>query len=169
MRTRFLELESPAKIAGVAEKQIRLLGVRIGTEWQCAMSVYREPVNAHFWSRWSQLLEVFGFGSQLQLLYIDYLETAPWNYEPFVRPNFPRFRGAGGILMEEAVRLSVEMGLKGRVGLFSLSGAERFYERLGMTRLFKDTNPPSPTRGLWYYELSPKKAQVLLARRNATG
>lgn len=157
------------KIIGVTEKRIRLLGVRTGVEWQGAMSVYREPVRAHLWPRWRKWLEVFGIGRRPQVLYIDYLESAPWSYEPFVRPNFPRYRGAGGILMEEAVRLSVEMGLKGRVGLFSLSGAERFYERLGMTRLFEDTNPPSPTRGLWYYELSVKKAQALLARRNAAG
>ena len=101
--------------------------------------------------------------------FLSYLETAPWNYEPFVRPNFRRYLGAGGILMAEAVRLSVEMGLQGRVGLYSLSHSEGFYKKLGMTRLFEDRDPRSSTRGLWYFEFSEKDAQSFLAHRNATG
>ena len=153
------------KMSGVAEKRFLLLGVRIGTEWQGAMSVYREPVNAHLWPRWRKWLEVFGIGRRPEALHVDYVETAPWNYERFVDPNFPRYRRTGGILMVAAVRLSVEMGLQGRVGLYSLAGSERFYKGLGMTRLFEDRDPRSSTRGCWYFELSVKAAQSLLTRR----
>ena len=158
------------KMIGVTEKRFRLLGVRTGTEWQAAMSVYREPVNAHLWPRWRQLLfEVFGFGCRPQVIYVDYIETAPWNSESFVHPNFRRYRRAGGILMLEAIRLSVEMGLQGRVGLHSLAGSERFYKGLGMTRLFEDRDPRSSTRGCWYYELSIKAAQSLIDGRTTGG
>lgn len=156
------------KMIGVTEKRFRLYGVRIGAEWQGAMSVYREPVNAHLWPRWKQWLKFLGFGRP-QALHVDYVETAPWNYERFVHPNFPRYRRTGGILMVAAVRLSVEMGLQGRVGLYSLAGSERFYKGLGMTRLFEDRDPRSSTRGCWYYELSVKAAQSLLTRRTTGG
>ncbi len=102
---------------------------------------------------------------KVQALHVDTIETAPWNYESFVQPNFPRYRRAGGILVGEVVRLSVEMGLQGRVGLYSLEGSERFYRSLGMTRLFEDRDPRSSTRGCWYYELSVKAAQSLIDRQ----
>lgn len=158
------------KRLGVRENRFRLLGVRIGTEWQGAMTVYREPEPAQLWSRWRKWgCDLFGIGRRPRVLIIDYVESAPWNFEPFTRPDPPRLRGIGGILIEYAVRISHEMGLRGRIGLFSLSGAESFYSHLGLARLFEDRNPRSPSCGCWYYELSVEVADQFLARRNRVG
>lgn len=73
-----------------------------------------------------------------KVLYLDYLEAAPWNLAAEGHP--PRYFGVGTALIAEAVCLSTEMGLGGRVGLHSLPQAERFYEqRCGMTRVGPDT------------------------------
>ncbi|GAB1544642.1 hypothetical protein NUACC21_73180 [Scytonema sp. NUACC21] len=42
------------------------------------------------------------------------------------------FKGVGTALLRFARLLSVELGYEGRVGLHSLPGAERFYEKQGM-------------------------------------
>jgi hypothetical protein len=84
------------------------------------------------------------YGADRQpLLYVDFLETAPWNLRgPEVRP---RFIGVGTALIAEAVAISKEENCAGRVGLHSLPQAERFYElTCQMTRIGPDPN---------YYEL----------------
>jgi hypothetical protein len=80
------------------------------------------------------------------LLYVDYLETAPWNLKGGSTP--PRFLGVGTVLLAEAVRMSVEAGLEGRVGLHSLPEAEPFYDKCRMTR----QGPDSKYFDLTYYE-----------------
>jgi hypothetical protein len=72
------------------------------------------------------------------VLYVDYLEAAPWNLKSFAER--PRFVGVGTVLMAEAVRISAEEGLDGRVGLHSLPQAEAFYDKCKMTRVGPDPN-----------------------------
>jgi hypothetical protein len=55
------------------------------------------------------------------LVYVDYIEVAPWNLR--VLTNTPRFGGIGVRLIEAAVRFSMDEGLHGRVGLHSFSPA----------------------------------------------
>ena len=65
------------------------------------------------------------------------MESAPWNLKGASAP--PRFMGIGTVLIAEAVRLSLEMGLEGRVGLHSLPQAESFYKnRCRMTEFGAD-------------------------------
>lgn len=72
------------------------------------------------------------------VLYVDFLEVAPWNYRvpsnratPAVR--LPRFAGVGTVLIGEALRISVGRSASGRIGLHSLPQAEEFYVgRCGM-------------------------------------
>jgi hypothetical protein len=71
-----------------------------------------------------------------QVVYVDYLESAPWNLKSSTVS--PRFVGVGTVLIAEAVRLSLETGLDGRVGLHSLPQAEAFYSRCRMTRVGTD-------------------------------
>jgi hypothetical protein len=78
-----------------------------------------------------------------QIVYVDYLESAPWNLRS--SSGSPRFIGVGTILVAEAVRLSLEMGLAGRVGLHSLPQAETFYLRCKMTKVGADPH---------YYDLT---------------
>jgi len=64
-------------------------------------------------------------GSDSPVLYIDYVESAPWNLRGLgIRP---RFLGIGTVLIAEAVKLSMEKGWRGRIGLHSLPQAEAFY------------------------------------------
>jgi hypothetical protein len=72
------------------------------------------------------------------VIYVDYLEAAPWNLKGSV--NSPRYLGVGTVLMAEAVRISIEEGFDGRLGLHSLPQAEPFYERCKMTRFEEDSS-----------------------------
>ena len=61
------------------------------------------------------------------LVYVDYVEVAPWNAKALTES--PRFGGVGARLIEAAVRYSIEEGFAGRVGLHSLPQSEDFYGR----------------------------------------
>lgn len=96
------------------------------------------------------------------LVYIDYLEVAPWNW---VIPEIGRageFRAVGSVLFWKAVKQSQEEGFYGRVGLHALPQAEQFYEKgCGMTALARDPNK----QNLLYFELSRQQAQRHLKER----
>jgi hypothetical protein len=73
------------------------------------------------------------------VLYVDFLEAAPWNQHAPARPRC--FGGVGKVLIVEAVLSSQLLGSGGRVGLHSLPQAKRFYEvKCGMTQLGADPN-----------------------------
>jgi hypothetical protein len=59
------------------------------------------------------------------LVYIDYLESAPWNLRAMV--DMPLYGGVGSVLMQTAVQLSYDEGFHGRIGLHALPQAEDFY------------------------------------------
>lgn len=111
-----------------------LVAVEVDDEIQGLMAVLRHP-------RVGRL-------GQGYVVYVDYLESAPWNLKSFV--EVPRYIGVGTVLMAEAVRISVEAGFEGRVGLHSLPQAEGFYEKCKLTQLGTD---PS-YYDLVYYEYS---------------
>jgi hypothetical protein len=93
------------------------------------------------------------------LVYVDYLEVAPWNQKIVGMPR--RYRGAGQILMVAAAALSVEQEFKGRVGLHSLPQSEDFYRGMGMV----DFGPDEEVYGkLSYFEMAADVAQALAAR-----
>jgi len=123
--------------------QYLLMAVECMGEIQGLMAVLRKPLSAQI-----------GHG---KVAYIDYIESAPWNLKGYAKP--PRFIGVGTVLMVEAVRLSVEMGLGGRVGLHSLPQAEPFYSRCRMTEL----GPDSDYHDLSYFEYNTHEAIDWLA------
>jgi hypothetical protein len=92
------------------------------------------------------------------LVYVDYLEVAPWNQSFAGTPK--KYRGAGPILLAAAAELSCEEGFKGRLGLHSLPQAEAFYEKAGMI----DLGPDAEVQNLRYYEMTSEVAQALLAQ-----
>ncbi len=95
------------------------------------------------------------------LVYIDYLEVAPWNWKIPELNREGLFRGVGSVLFWKAVKQSEEEGFHGRVGLHALPQAELFYEKaMGMERL----GPDPSKQDLLYFELSRQKAQSLLMR-----
>jgi hypothetical protein len=59
------------------------------------------------------------------LVYIDYLESAPWNLAMMV--DTPLYGGIGPLLMRTAVQLSYDEGFHGRIGLHALPQSEEFY------------------------------------------
>lgn len=96
------------------------------------------------------------------LVYVDYIETAPWNW-PI--PEFGlsrRFKGLGHILFRNVIRRSFDLGYKGRIGLVALPQAKAFYgATLGMAQI-----PATSPHELDYFELSEAKAMELITQEN---
>ena len=93
------------------------------------------------------------------LLYIDYLEVAPWNWRIPEIGRDGRFRGVGSALFWNAVQQSLEEGFQGRVGLHALPQAEAFYrDGCHMTPLGRD----AAKQNLLYFELSRQQAERLI-------
>jgi hypothetical protein len=84
--------------------------------------------------------------------------VAPWNLR--VLSNTPRFGGIGVRLIEAAVRLSLDEGFHGRVGLHSLPQSEAFYrDTCWMVGLGADAS----YQDLPYYELTREQADEFLS------
>lgn len=93
------------------------------------------------------------------LVYVDYLETAPWNQRELVEQ--PRFGGIGTVMLAAAITLSREEGFFGRIGLHSLPQSEKFYaDACGMTNLGSDLSK----QGLPYFEMTPEQATAFLEK-----
>lgn len=72
------------------------------------------------------------------LVYVEFLETAPWNRSTLVAT--PRFKRVGNILIYTAVDLSLKEGFDGRIGLHSLPQSGAWYrDKCGMSDLGIDT------------------------------
>lgn len=90
------------------------------------------------------------------LVYLDYLEVAPWNRRELQATT--RFRGVGTALLSAAVQLSFDEDFKGRLGLHSLPQADAFYRRIGMT----DMGPDPSYQSLRYFEMTAERARAFL-------
>jgi hypothetical protein len=91
----------------------------------------------------------------LDLCYIELLASAPWN-----RPKFsetPKYKGGGRILLATAISLSVELELKGRIGLHSLPESESWYDEQGMKRCGLDRD-----KKMQYFEMTEEDAEKYL-------
>lgn len=94
------------------------------------------------------------------LVYIDFVETAPWNWDVPVIEQKPLLRGIGLQLFELAVRWSEDLGFRGRVGLHSLPQSDAFYRTAcGMEDLGPDLKERCQLR---YFELTEAQARVFL-------
>lgn len=95
------------------------------------------------------------------LVYIDFLEAAPWNRSDL--GESVRFRGVGTVLVTAAVELSRHEGFKGRVGLHSLPQADDFYRKAcRMTDLGADPGK----QNLRYFEMTPEQARYYLGEED---
>jgi len=93
------------------------------------------------------------------LVYVDYVETAPWNWPIAAIGEQGRYRGVGSVLIREAMNESIRQGFKGRIGLHALPQAERFYDSVcGLTEIGRDPNK----QNLLYFECSPEAAEKFL-------
>ena len=91
------------------------------------------------------------------LVYIDYLETAPWNSKGFT--STPIYKLVGLRLAQVAARTSAEEGFSGRVGLHSLPQSRPFYT--GACEM-QALGPDASYSSLEYFELTAAKAADLL-------
>ena len=95
------------------------------------------------------------------LVYIDFLEVAPWNWVISKIDRAGQFRAVGSTLFWRAVKQSEEEGFRGRVGLHALPQAEPFYEKAcRMTSLGRD----AAKQDLLYMELSERQAAKILQK-----
>ena len=95
------------------------------------------------------------------LVYVDYLEVAPWNWRIPALGEGGRYKGVGSILFREAVKMSLEEGFHGRIGLHALPQAEAFYDGVcGMTALGRDPRK----QDLVYFEFSREQARNFLEK-----
>jgi hypothetical protein len=91
------------------------------------------------------------------LVYVDFIETAPWNAKEYT--STPLYKGVGVRLIQAAARLSIDEGFAGRVGLHTLPQSAGFYANAcEMAALGLDSN------NLEYLELTAAKAVVLLKK-----
>ena len=93
------------------------------------------------------------------LVYVEYVENAPWNRKELFDP--PRYRGVGSLLIRAAVALSEDLELHGRIGLHSLPQANGFYaNKCGMTDLGADPG----YHDLRYFEMTSEQARTFIAK-----
>ena len=96
------------------------------------------------------------------LVYIDYLENAPWNRKELLYDP-PRYRGIGTLLIRAAIEYSRLEGFKGRIGLHSLPQSNSFYANVcGMTDLRTDP----AYQNLRYFEMTSEQAEAFIAKGN---
>ena|SRR5579871_1338999 len=94
-----------------------------------------------------------------ELVYIDFVESAPWNWDLAEAGRTGKFKGIGGQLFESAVQWSLDLGFKGRVGLHALPQADSFYRgACGMT----DLGPDAHYKSLRYFEFTESQATTYL-------
>jgi hypothetical protein len=93
------------------------------------------------------------------LVYVDFVETAPWNWKESRAGRTPRLKGVGRQLVEIAVRWSLDLDLKGRLGLHALPQADEFYRTACE---MNDFGADPAYRGLRYFEFSGQQAKTFL-------
>lgn len=94
------------------------------------------------------------------LVYVDFVEIAPWNW---VIPDIGqqgRYKSVGSTLLWRAVKHSEEEGFHGRIGLHALRQSEWFYEKFGLKPVGRDASK----QDLLYLELLRADAQAILQR-----
>jgi len=129
--------------------EMRFFGIEAENEWQGLLCAISEGYHTRLGT------------SDRPLVYIDYLESAPWNWDIGLIKRFGRFRGVGVQLMETAVRWSIALGYNGRVGLHALPQAEGFYQgRCRMENLGVDAS----YHDLCYFEFDDSQASTFLRR-----
>ncbi len=91
------------------------------------------------------------------LVYVDYLEAAPWNTREYTAN--PRFKGVGTLLLQGAVLRSRAEAFDGRVGLHALPQSEAFYSgACGMYNVETD----AAYHGLTYFEFTAAAATAFV-------
>lgn len=131
------------KARHLRELQARATGILVGEDWQAVMLTKSA----------TQLARLQPDRGK-PLVYLDYLEVAPWNLKLPDIGQQRRYRGLGAALVREAILQSRAEGFRGRLGLHSLPQSEDFYTRCGMTAAERD----AAKQNLLYFEMTREAA-----------
>ncbi|MEX1231445.1 MAG: hypothetical protein WEB58_14455 [Planctomycetaceae bacterium] len=93
------------------------------------------------------------------LVYVEFVETAPWNSKEFAVT--PTYKGVGLRLIQAAVRLSLDEGFSGRIGLHALPQSKHFYTNACEMQAL---GPDERYGYLAYFELTAVKAVEFLKK-----
>lgn len=97
------------------------------------------------------------------LVYVDFVESAPWNREDFLLT--PTYYGVGSLLIRTAIERSRAEEFGGRIGLHSLPESEDWYRRkCGMSDLGTD---PTNKEYLRYFEMTVEQADAFIKKGNS--
>ncbi len=118
--------------AGRDPADVRAMGIRRQGWWEAAMVTRRRQ------------------DADGPLVYVEYIEIAPWNWSVAPIGQQRRYATVGSILLQAAVQQSTAEGFSGRVGLHALPQAEAFYRKQGFRFVRRDADE----EGLAYYEHS---------------
>ncbi len=88
------------------------------------------------------------FDRRKRLVYVETLETAPWNRQN--SQPAPQFQRVGTVLLRFAQWRSEQLGYNGIVGLHSLPESEIFYKNRNMIDTGKDPEKDNLTYFEWY-------------------
>src|SRR6266853_969369 len=95
------------------------------------------------------------------LVYVEYLQTAPWNRK-VPDGSLQCVKAIGSLLLAVAIDLSKQQNCSGRVGLHSLPQAASWYRDVcHMT----DHGADASYQNLHYFEFSPSAAEGFLSER----
>jgi hypothetical protein len=135
-------------LLGNALSAERLMGIESGGQWQGLLlgecTRHRSQSSA----------------PPKELIYVEFVESAPWNWELGPVGQLPHYRGVGPQLVELAARWSEQLGFKGRLALHSLPQAESFYrDRCRMT----DHGLDASYQNLRYFEMTEAQAKKFLS------
>lgn len=98
--------------------------------------------------------------SDSELVYVDFIATAPWNRNI---PGHPKqFSGIGTKLMIYVMQFSQSAGYSGIIGLHSLKQAEDFYRAMEMVELGHDESYGN----MLYFEMPTNKVAKHLPSQN---
>jgi hypothetical protein len=124
----------------------RLFGIRAAQQWQGLICAYSK-----------------GYTTRLRrpkrsLVYVDFIEVAPWNWDVEALKQAGKYRGIGKQLIIASIQWSIVLGYGGSIALHSLPQSRTFYsDRLRMTDLGPDVN----YQNLCYLELPSTEALAL--------
>jgi hypothetical protein len=133
------------KAVELSSSSCKFFSVRFGGSIQGLLMLDLNPVPSRSWAHAGE-----------PHLYVEYLESAPWNQVEHGE-GIESYARVGIALLTVAVRVSMEAGCEGRIALHSLAQSEGFYrarfEDLGLDAL----------ENLRYFELRTDQASRLLS------
>jgi hypothetical protein len=93
------------------------------------------------------------------LVYVEFLETAPWNRTTLT--GKPRYHRVGPAMIDVAIQLSTHEGFQGRTGLHALPQSDDWYRnKCKMTDMGRDPKK----QNLRYFEMTREQADAFLRR-----